>query len=155
MSFLIILNQLGAQRMAKNRQNGLIKKYFWPIGGTRFKFRWSEVLSWVKFSGKHKVLYIKKRFFWALPSAWLSLAILLTRFGTELPEMLDMPKLRPSMIRPARIKRDNFIFGILVLSREFSFVEKRWSGVLGSRIGWTRKTFVTTLHCFVRCLKHF
>ena len=75
----------------KNRKIGFIKKYLWPLGGTRFYFWWSEVLSWVKFSGKHKVLIIKKRFFWALPSAWLSLAILLTRCGPELPEMPEMP----------------------------------------------------------------
>ena len=46
---------------------------FWPLDGARLKFWRSEVHSWVKFSGEHKVLSIKKRFFWTMPLAWLSL----------------------------------------------------------------------------------
>ena len=63
--------------MTKNWKNRFCPHFFdqifWPLDGARLKFWRSEVLSWVKFSGEHKVLSTKKRFFWTMPSAWLSL----------------------------------------------------------------------------------
>ena len=83
-SFLVIWShfrwlfyQSGAKGITENRKNRFcqqfFKKYFWPLDGARSKFRWSEDLSWVKFSGEHKGLSIKKCVFWTMPSAWLSL----------------------------------------------------------------------------------